>query len=154
MGIFASGAWWLDQLVSWVVFGLIATGIVAGLSGWVIRRYERRRDEPYSGWGLQIYGFPPKDADCEAYALLPDEVKRFVVSDFELGKFVKGVVSGTAMLSLRRIAEAKGKWVFLDRDKREIKIDFREIPPEHLVRGTWLGDPPAGWKYAPKAGDE
>lgn len=109
-GNLLSWEWWLDEIASYVVFG-IAAGLCAGwFAERLRRRRERREREPYEGWTLQVIGY-----DDEPESLYWEDVKRYLLSEFELWKWIKSMCSGAGRVTARsaRMAQNQG-WLRIE----------------------------------------
>lgn len=121
--------WLAGEILSWLIF----TVLVAYFIYWRDTKREERENEPYQRWTLLVVGYgEPAEGFAEMpQKLYPDDVKRFLLSDFELWKFVKSVVSGTVRVKLRTVDKARNSWVFIDQAARQITVDLLKIPGEH-----------------------
>lgn len=119
----SNGAWYADEVLSWLVF----TALVSLAVGWWQDRREAKRNEPFSNWKLKIIGRDEPQQD-----LYPDEVKRFLQSEFEHWKFVKSVLSSHYDVKLMTGAKAFASWVSYDKALRLFVIDLTKAPAEHI----------------------
>lgn len=132
---FLTWEWFLEQLVIWLVFSVLVSCILHCLR---IRK-EKKDRAPFEDWHLVLLG---EDDPGEHQSLHWEEVRRVLDSDFERWKLVKSVVAGTCWLSVTRITPAEqAGWTYADRAKRQLVIDFNEIPPEHMENGRWAKPP-------------
>src|SRR5688500_15880533 len=108
---FFSSDWWADNLLNYVVFTVLVTLVV-----WLTQRArEARKRRDYERWSLQILGYNDR-----AQSLYWEEVQRFLLSRFELWKFVKSVVSGTMIVTLRNADKAEeAGWLKIDYERRQ-----------------------------------
>lgn len=135
------GAWWFEQAVTWLLFGLMVSIIWLGLQ-LAYQRWQRRR---YNNWDLVIIGF-----DDSPQALYWEDVRRWLASPQGLWMMVKSTVSGVCLVTLRTVDEAQRiGWVRTDMKNRQFIVDFNAIPPDHLVGGKFqTPQPPKEWKYS------
>jgi hypothetical protein len=132
------GIWWVEQLVSWVLFGgPLVTLMVVVHDRWVRRKFTR--------WKLVTIGY-----DDPPQALYWEDVRRWLDSPRDLWVVVKGTVSGVCTLLPRTVDSAiKAGWVRIDRAKREIIVNVEAIPPEHLKNKKFEpGQAPKNWHHA------
>lgn len=132
---FLSCMWWVEQAFVWLVFTVLVSFL---LQYWRTRKETQDR-APFENWDLVLLG---EDEPGEHQSLHWEEVRRVLDSDFERWKLVKSVVAGTCWLSVTRITPAEqAGWTHFDRAKRQLVIDFNEIPPEHMENGRWAKPP-------------
>ncbi|MFZ5834779.1 MAG: hypothetical protein ACOY2B_05255 [Pseudomonadota bacterium] len=138
LGNLSSAEWLADELLSWLIFTFVVTYAVYRYEKW----REARDNEPYLRWTLLVkgYGDPANDYAEAPQQLYLEDVRRFRLSDFELWKFIKSVVSGTLIVKLRTVEKARGVWVFVDEQARRITVDFQKIPDAHVAR--WDAEKP------------
>jgi hypothetical protein len=126
-------AWWTEQVVIWLVFSLLVSLGLFFLQ-LLLRHLDRRK---YENWTLLTVGF-----DDPPQPLYWEDVRRWLSSPRELWLMVKGTVSGVCQVTPRTVdAAQKQGWVVIDRENREIRIDFTKIPPEHLKGGKFEQEP-------------
>lgn len=135
----ADGTWWAGEILSWIMFGVIA----AAIAGWIDRRREHRERQPYEGWTLKVVGYGD-----EPQALYFEDVRRLKTSDFELLKFYKGIASGACQHNVRSINQVRGVWGFIDDAAKSITVDLTKIPAGQVK--SWNdGNGPARNEQAP-----
>lgn len=128
--------WWVEQILSYALFSLIA-GLIAGwFANLLRRRAERREREPYEGWTLRTIGF-----DDAPQAIVWEDMKRFLGSDVEFWRWIKSMCSTTCYLTSRTADAAKAHgWLHIDPAARTVTIDYQRMPDGDVK--TWLVERP------------
>ena len=131
--------WLAENLLSYVIFGLVVS--------WMVHLYQknvqREKEEPYQGWKLVIRGYP----ETKEYEIYPRDAEEFRTSDFAMWKYVKSCVSSYCYIKTPSLDEARQSWLTLPADanpKKEdriIAIDFSRMSDAHVK--DWLVEPPA-----------
>lgn len=93
-------------------------------------RREARRQAPYERWNLVTLSAEARDEQ----GIYWQDVIRILDNDLERWKLVKAAVSASGTVNRATLKSARSNgWVVVDREKREIRFDYRLVPEGQII---------------------
>lgn len=123
LALIPSKAWGNFQNADFVAGEVTSFAFVAAASAFATLGLSWFADRKFKGWMLEVAGH-----EEAAQTLYEDDVRRYLASDIELWKMVKGVGSGGYDIKLATGLKAIGTWLRVNQKSRVIEIDL-----EHAV---------------------